>query len=199
MHRSPVALIAPLLLLAALGCASTGLAPSVVRSTSTAAGVEKLKLRVDASGAVQKTSLVHHDAAEVPEAVKKLAGEKFPGAKVLAYESEVYADSGRAWEVEVETADQQKCELSAREDGTLVYVECAVAPALLPPAVVQALAQLVPGGKVVEAESKRGSGADDLLVEVQQGERLHYLRFHADGVLFSHGLKVAATVEVPLH
>src|SRR5688572_1375878 len=65
--------------------------PKIAEAIATFAGVEKLEIYTDPSGKIVKLSVYHHDAARVPEAVKKAAGEQFPNGTVKAYEFELYA------------------------------------------------------------------------------------------------------------
>lgn len=125
--------------------------PMLVRIAATA---NKMKLELELDGSVRKLAVYHDDVGALPAAVTARASEVFPGAKVRSYESEYYRDLGRVFEVEVETADGQRCEVSAREDGALVYKECELDPKALPPEIVAALERDAPGRKIQEVERK---------------------------------------------
>lgn len=161
--------------------------------------VERIRVRTDEQGNVIKLAVYHHEESEVPEAVRQLAEERFPEAEVRYYESEVYADIGRVYEVEVNTSEGRECEVSARADGSLVYVECEIEAADIPAPVAEAVARLVPNGEIIEAESKEGPGLNAVHVEVRAEDgREHYLRFSPAGELIGHSLRIQATIEVPV-
>ena len=172
--------------------------PAVVRAARQATDVSKMKVRLDAEGNVVKQSVYHGDASLIAEPVRKLAAERFPGATPRRYETEWYAEHGEVHEVEVDTKDGQQCELAAKPDGTELYVECHVAPTALPAAVAQAAADAVPGGKVVEAESKKGPNIDHFTVEVQLGDVEYYLVISPTGALQHKLRRIPAVVEVPV-
>src|SRR6185503_11215571 len=97
----------------------------------------------------------------------QLAEQRFPGATVRSYETELYRAGGRTYEVEVTTADGKTCELSATAEATLRYVECEVPASELPAAVTATIGSTVAGGEVREAEKKTdAAGADTFSVEV---------------------------------
>lgn len=199
------------LLLAALliGCGSSQPCPQTATAASASAGqidskiaeaiatfqgVEKLEMYVDAKGVVTKLSVYHHDAAKVPDAVKKAASEQFPGATVKAYEYELYAGEGYVHEVEFETADKKECEVSVTDAGKVRYTECVIDKA--PEAIEKQLATLVPGGTLAEVEQKKGAGVDELSVEVKVGAIEHYLRFKSTGELIARSLRVVSRLDV---
>jgi hypothetical protein len=119
-----------------------------------AASARKMKLELEVDGSVRKLAVYHDEVGAVPAAVIARASEVFPGAKVRSYESEYYRDLGRVFEVEVETAGGQRCEVSAREDGALVYKECELDVKAMPPEIVAALERDAPGRKLLEVERK---------------------------------------------
>lgn len=169
----------------------------LVKLASTAAKVEKIKLRVSADGRLVKQSLYHGDAEAIPESVRSLAKEKFPKAKIMSYETEQYADLGRVYEVEVDDGGKL-CEVAAHEDGTEVYVECRIDPKTLSKAAKATVEKLAPGGKILEAETKKGPSVDETTVEVKAGDRELYVRMSPDGTLIQALRRVPAIVEVPL-
>jgi hypothetical protein len=164
---------------------------------STAGKVEKIELRVDADGKLAKQSIYHDSADAIPEPVRALASDKFPKAKVINYESEVYADLDRVYEIELDDGGKE-CEVAAREDGTEIYTECKVDPAGLSAAVKATVEKLAPGGKLLEAETKKGPSVDELTVEVQAGDGELYVRMKPDGTLLEAYRRIPAIVEVPL-
>lgn len=170
---------------------------ALVQAAASARGVELVYLDASSGGALGKLSVYHHEEAQVPEAVRRLAEEKLPGGKVRRYESELYAQGGRVFEVEIETQDGRHCEVSATAEGALRYLECEIAQKDLPPAVVQAVAQAVPGGEIAEAETQKGPSIDEVHVEVKAGGALHYLRLRPSGELLRHSLRLPAAVDVP--
>lgn len=170
----------------------------LVRTAGTAQGVEKIKVELEKDGSVRYLSVYHQDPAAVPEAVRKQLDATYPGAKVLRYETEHVVPHGRLHEVEVETADKQQCELSARADGGVVYTECHIDAKALPEPVRAAFAKAHPGVAIKEVEKKTFTGAgDEYEIEFEAGGRLHELYFTPDGTVIRHELVVPAVIEVP--
>jgi uncharacterized membrane protein YkoI len=159
-------------------------------------GVQKLRIRTAASGKIEKLALYHLDASQVPPGIRKLAEEKLPGAKVRRYETELYADKGRAYDVEVTSADGKECEVAALASGAFLYSECALKLDELPSVVRAAALKLVPRGELVEAEKKQGPGVDEFTVEVKSAGLIHYLRLGPAGETLWHGLRVPSYVEL---
>jgi hypothetical protein len=174
------------------------LAPQLVEAAGTWRGVERVRLAVDRSGGVTKMEVYHCDAGRFPAAARALLERELPGARALVYEREQYADLGWVNEVEVETADGRRCELGASDEGQLRFIECRVAPAQAPPAVAKALGALVPGAEIVEIELRKGPGIDEVIVEARSGERLEVLRLRPDGTVLARGIRLPATIDVPL-
>lgn len=169
----------------------------IVHTASTAADVKKMKIRVDADGGIVKQSLYHGEAGALPPKVLEAAKARFPGATIRHYETELYADRGRVYEVEVDDAGKP-CELAATPEGAEVYVECEVDPASLAAELQAAIEKEAPGGKVLEAETKKGPDVDEVTVEVEVGGRELYLRMKPDGTLIQKLRRIPAIVEVPL-
>lgn len=169
----------------------------IAKAATSAKGVIKLKLYAAADGTLRKIALYHTDATQVPERVKAKAKATFGDAPVKYYESEVYADLGRIFEVEVTTKDGEK-ELAAKADGTVVYVEAPMKPDALPAAVLTAAKAAVPGAKVIEAEHKKGPKVDEYAVKFDAAGVIHYVRLSPDGKVINHGLRFPAEVEVLL-
>jgi len=159
---------------------------------------QKMKLRTDAAGTLVKQSVYHADASAIPKAVHDLAAQKFPGGKLARVESELYAEHGRVYEIEMQTSDGKTCEVAASEDGTELYTECEVDPKSLPAPVNDAIAKLYPGAKILEAETKKGPKVDEITIEVQVGEGEHYVRIAPDGNVIQRLVRVPAVVEIPL-
>jgi hypothetical protein len=182
------------------GSASAGLAvDGELVGLASGGQATKFKLRVDERGASMKQSLYHGDGSGIPAPVIALANERFAGAKIERYESELYADLGRIYEVELTTTDGRRCEVAASAEGKEHYTECQIAPDSMPAPIRDAIAKLYPDGKVLEVETKKGPSVDELTVEVQLaagGE--HYVRLAPDGKLIARYARVPAVLEVPL-
>lgn len=170
---------------------------ALVETAAKAPRVEKVKIRVDNQGVVHKVAVYHGDADRIPQAVRDLAVKTYADSKPKRYESEHYSDKGDIFEVEVETKDGKQCEVAATKDGTLVYTECRVDEASLPAKVRAAIDKTVPGGKLLEAEEKKGTDVDEITVEVEKDGREHYLTITRSGELLSHHLRIPAVLEVP--
>lgn len=169
----------------------------IVRTATTAADVQKLKIRVDADGNIVKQSLYHGQADALPAKVHELAKTRFPGGKVLHFETEIYADRGRVYEVEVDDAGKP-CEVAATPEGVEIYVECEVDPASLAAELKASIEKLAPGSKVLEAETKKGPDIDEVTVEVEADGRELYVRLKPDGTIIQTLRRIPAIVEVPL-
>ena len=171
---------------------------SVAEAATGAPKVEKIKLRLDKSGAIVKQAVYHDDESRIAAPVLELAKKEFPGSKPVHFETEWYADLGDVQEVEVETADGKHCEVAAKPTGELVYKECGESPESLPDPVKKAVDAAVPGGKILEAESKKGPDVDQFSIEVESGGVEYYLIITPDGTM-QHKLKrIPAIVEVPV-
>lgn len=177
--------------------APAALDAQLVQTATTAATVSKMKIRVDATGAIVKQSVYHDDTQAIPAAVLELAKTRFPGAPIVHFESELYADLGRVYEVEVDDGGK-RCEVAATPEGTEVYVECQVDPAGLSAEVKASVEKLAPGGKLLEAETKTGPDVDELTLEVEHDGRELYLRMRPDGTIIQALRRVPAVIELPL-
>lgn len=170
----------------------------MIRAAATAQGVERIKIETEADGKVRYLAVTHNDAAALPEPVVELLAKQYPGGKILKYEAEMVDRHGRLFEVEVETQDKQRCEYSAKADGTLVYSECHIDPAALPEKIRADVERAFPGAPIKEAEKKVVvGGEEEFEVELESGGRVHELYFKADGTRFRHELVIPAIVEVP--
>ncbi|MDC0673830.1 PepSY-like domain-containing protein [Nannocystis radixulma] len=170
----------------------------LVRAAGTAQGVEKIKLEAEADGSLRYFSVYHQDAASLPEPVRKQIETVYPGARALRYETEFVAPHGRLFEVEVETADKQNCELSAKADGGVIYTECQIDAKALPEPVRTAFDKAHPGAAIKEVEKKTLTGAgDEYEIEFEAGGRLHELYFKPDGAIIRHELVIPAVIEIP--
>lgn len=158
----------------------------------------KFKIRVDAQGALAKQSLYHGDADAIPASVRTLAEKRWAGGKIVSYETELYAEHGRVHEVEVTTAEGTKCELAVKSDGTELYEECEITADKLPQPVAAKVAELFPGGKILEAETKKGAAMDELTVEIEMNGQEYYLRVKPDGTVIAKLLRIPAVLEVPV-
>jgi hypothetical protein len=186
---------------AAPGTAAAGTATldaTIRKTASSAPQVERMKIRVDDSGVIVKQSVYHGDASVIPAAVRELAEKTFPEARALKYETEVYADIGLVFEIELETKDGKLCEVSSQPDGTLVYTECHIDPRELPEPVAARAEATIAGGKIIEAEQKTGPKVDEFTVEVEHEGREFYLRVRPDGTLIAKLVRVPAIIELPI-
>ncbi|PRQ06230.1 hypothetical protein [Enhygromyxa salina] len=177
---------------------SPALKPAIREVATSTAKIERVKLRVDEAGVIVKQSVYHDDASAIPEAVRKLAEQQFPGSTPISYETEHYADLGDIYEVELNTADGQQCEVAGRADGSLVYTECRLDPASMPEPIAAQVSAAIPGGEVVEAERKTRDGSEEFTVEVTHDGREFYLRIAADGSLLSKHVRLPALLELPV-
>lgn len=219
MTRLPVPFVStlgfPLALVLALGCHHEKPTTTPADATATPSGVAgidaeiasiaakpgaatKFKLRIDASGAIQKQSLYHGDATAIPEAAKAKALAKWPGSTVERFETELYAEHGRVHEIEVKTAEGGVCELAIKADGTDLYEECQITADKIPAAVAAKITELFPDGKVLEAETKRGPNMDELTIEVESAGQEFYLRVKPDGTVIAKLVRIPGVFEVPV-
>lgn len=170
----------------------------LVRAAASLQGVEKVVLKAEPDGAVRYLAVYHHDADAIPEPVREQLAVLYPGARVLRYESEFVAPHGRLYEIEVETADKQECELSAKADGGVVYSECHVDPRALPEPVRAAFDRAHPGVAIQGVEKKMVPGAgDEYEVKFEVDGRAHELSFSPDGAVTRHVLVIPAVLQVP--
>ncbi len=177
---------------------SAGLSASVRQTAVEAPDVERMKLRFDAEGKLVKQAVYHGDADAIPAAVRATAESTHPGAKALSYETEFYADQGEVFEVELETAEGQACEVAANAAGELLYTECRIEVGELPAAVAASVEASFAGGKLLEAERKLVEGSEFYSVEVEVEGREYYLKLDAEGTLLHRWVMVPAVVELPL-
>ncbi len=194
---SPAASAQPMTADPAAPAAQT-LEPAVVEAAMHATHVEKIKIRVDSRGAIVKQAAYHDNAAAVPDIVKTKAGEVYPGSKILHYETEHYRDDGLVHEVEVQTQDGRRCEVSVGPEGVLRYQECRIAAEDLPAAVAAKVAELYPDGRVLEAEIKTTAEGDTFTIEVDSGGDEFYLSVSPQGALLGVHRRIKAIVELPL-
>lgn len=163
--------------------------------TAHAPGVS-VKVYLDAGGAVHKISLYHQQVDRVPEPVRRLAQERFHRAQMRQYEVELLADGSWVHEVELETPDGQRCELSATAQGRLLYTECLIAPAELPEAVRAEVGRRLPGGEVEEAEVQTGASGRVYEVKVRLAGQTHVLRLGPSGEVLRRSLRIPAVLDV---
>ncbi len=177
---------------------SVGLHETVARIAVTANTVEEFEFRLDDQGALIKQAVYHDDATAVSEAVKAKALELYPGATIVAYETEFYADAGIVHEVEVKTAEGQECEVSATPDGTLRYQECELEMEDVPAQITAAVKSAYPEGKLLEVETKRGPGIDLMTAEVENDGLEYYVAMSTDGTIVAVHKRIEALVEIPV-
>ena len=171
---------------------------AVAEAAKGAPKVDKMKLRLDASGAIVKQSVYHNDESRIAGPVLETAKKEYPDAKIKHYETEWYADLGDIHEVEVETKDGKHCEVAAKPSGELVYTECEESADSLPDAVKKAVDAAVPGGKILEVETKKGEGREEYTVEVESDGTEYYLIIAPDGTMKNKLKRIDAIVEVPV-
>lgn len=181
----------------ATATAAAALDGEIVETAINATTVQKMKVRVDGSGSIVKQSVYHDRQGSIPAPVLELAKSRFPGATVRHYETELYADRGRVYEVEVDDGGKL-CEVAATPAGQEVYTECQVDPTTLAAEVMATIEKVAPGGKVVEAETKKGPEVDEITVEVERAGGQVYLRLQPNGTLIQAFRRIPAVVEVPL-
>ncbi|MGH1341421.1 MAG: hypothetical protein ACRBN8_07720 [Nannocystales bacterium] len=182
----------------AVATPSTGLHETVARIAVTAHTVEEFEFRLDEQGALIKQAIYHDDASAVSEVVKAKAMELYPGATIVAYETEFYADAGIVHEVEVKTADGQECEVSATPDRTLRYQECELEMADVPPQITAAVKSAYPDGKLLEVETKKGPSLDIVTAEVESGGVEYYVTMSPQGAIEAVHKRIEALVEIPV-
>ncbi|MCS6915802.1 MAG: hypothetical protein RMK29_15565 [Myxococcales bacterium] len=192
-----VATLVGLLLVAGCAGSRAGWLPAAALSAMAAHGPEvSVKAYVDGGGVVRKLSLYHQQAERVPEPVRRLAQEQFPGARMRQYEVELLADGSWVHEVELETAEGRRCELSATAQGSLRYTECPLPPADLPEPVRNEVSRRVPGGDIEEAEVQTGAAGRIYEVKVRSQGRVHVLRLAPSGEVLRRSLRIHAELDV---
>jgi hypothetical protein len=161
--------------------------------------IDKLELELAADGSVRELALYHSDDARIPDAVKAKVDEVYPGAKVKLFESELEGPERReVFEVEVETADGQECEVEATAAGELIYTECEIEAESLDDALKAAVKATFPAGEIKEAEVvERPGAAKETAVEVEVDGVTHKLVF-VSGELRRHAVEIKAEIELDL-
>jgi hypothetical protein len=172
--------------------------PDIVAIATKPGVATKFKIRVDGTGAVMKQALYHGDAEAIPAEIRTKAEARWAGSKAARFETEWYAEHGRVHEVEVTLPDGKTCELAVKADGNELYEECHVDAASLPAPVTAKVEELFPGGKVVEAETKKGPAMDEITIEVELGGQEFYLRCKPDGTVIAKLARIPAVFEVPI-
>ena len=173
---------------------------TLMQTAQTAKGVTELRVYLDEQGVSRKLAVYHGDASKMPKPVLALAEKMFPGATILAYEHEYYAEFGAMYELELKTASGEDVELSAKADGTLHYVERAFDQSTKPldEKVKQAIAAKLPGASIDEVEVKEGPQVYELRVKVNaKSTPAHYFVFDKQSALQKHLLRFPAHIEIP--
>lgn len=188
-----------LLLLGGLvGCGGTmQVDPAFGDTAAQAQGVREMRVYLGHAGAVRGLAVYHQDAALIPVSIRELGEKHFPGKPVAYYESEWHTGAGAVFEVEYDLGGGQTGEVSARADGTLLYVEQPLPLAEVPPAVQAAAVARVPGA-LVSAETKHGPQVDQIEVKIEHAGRTHVLVLTRAGEVVWHGLRFPAKIEVPV-
>jgi hypothetical protein len=187
-----------IVLLAALmlTCERTPASRAPSGATPSAEHVRWIQVDTDAAGRIAKCAVYHDDAARMPGPVLQLAERKFPGAGTRFFETELYADLGPVYEVEVETREGRHCEIAGKPDGTELYTECELDHDEVPREVLDAVKALLPRGELEEAEAKRGPKIDEIDLAVRVGSALHYVRYTSKGELIDHLVRMRGSVQV---
>ena len=180
---------------------ATPVFPDELLTTAQRAGeVEEVRIYIGEDRNPRKIAVYHQAAEIIPESVKAVASEKFPGARIVKYEHEHYADVGLVYEVELETAEGVGVEVSVLKDGTIYYVEEPIAIEALAESSRAKIEEALPGSTIEEVESKKGPSLDLYSVRVapkEGGVVRHYFVFDAAGKLLRHSLRYPAYIEVP--
>lgn len=171
--------------------------PEIMKLAQRARGVSTIHVDTGADGEVTKISVTHQDADAIPAAVRDLARTELPGSRVVAYETELYADTGERFEVEVVTPEGRACEVSADRAGKLAYKGCTVAAWELDGAVRTAAMGAVADGRITWAYHKQGPSVDTVFVDVTGADGDHQLEFEG-GRLTSHVKSVPSLLRVPV-
>ncbi|MEZ4452424.1 MAG: hypothetical protein R3B09_23365 [Nannocystaceae bacterium] len=164
-------------------------------------GLDHLEIEVRADGTIEELEAYHQDASKIPAPVLAALEATYPGAKILAYETELEGtDPAPVYEIEVKTKDKKKCELEAKADGAVIYTECAQAAKSVPAEIQAVLDKRLPGGKITEVEvTERVTGDRTTEVKVSHKGETHVLEFEgADGTMRRHSREVAAVVAIEI-
>ena len=189
-------LLATLFVLPACGGPLLGsIAPDFSQTVADMPSTREVRVYLEPGGGIRGLSIYHLNAEAIPAAVRALGASRFPGRKIVYYETEWYADGSQVFEVEYALENGRKGEIAARIDGSLVYVERPV-PSVPVPA-RSAVMQAVPGGRIVEGERRQGPGIDHFILKVEQRGRVHVVHVDAQGQVLQHGIRVPAKIEVP--
>jgi len=160
--------------------------------------IDKIELEVAADGNIRELALYHNDAELIPDAVKAKAQEVYPGSTIHSYESELEGPQRRAvFEVELTTAEGQKCEIEATDGGELLYTECEVEVTSLAEELKAAAEKALPDGTIKEVEvvTPSGDAKPQTVVEMTVGETTHKLVF-VEGELQRHAIEIKAEIEL---
>ncbi len=178
--------------------ANTVVGAETLATAKQASDVERVELVLNDDGTMSKFAVYHKDSSSIPEAVRDLAKEKFPQGTIKHFESEWYRSRGVVYEVEISAPDGKDCEISALADGSLIYTECARTKEELSERIRNTIDSLLPGGKIVEAEEKKGPDIDETSVEIDHEGRTHALRFNANDELTERALILPAKLKIPI-
>ncbi|MCA9637339.1 MAG: PepSY domain-containing protein [Myxococcales bacterium] len=162
-------------------------------------GLTKIEIEVRANGEVEELAVYHNDADAIPEPVRARAEERFPGATIERYETEL-EEGKKVFEVEVKTADGKECEVEAAANGDLLYVECVADESILSAEQKATIERIVAGGKITEVETveRPGDEKPSIGVSVEVGDATHKLDFGPDGALKRHAREIPASLEIEL-
>ena len=190
--------LAPLLLIALTGCGGPLLGtitPSFTQTVADMPSTREVRVYLEPGGGVRGLSIYHVNAEAIPDAVRALGASRFPGRRVVHYETEWYADGSQIYEVEYALEGARTGELAARIDGSLVYVERPVAS--LPPLARSAALAAVAGGRIMQGDRRQGPGIDHYILKIDLRGRMHVVHVDAQGQVLQHGIRVPAQIEVP--
>lgn len=182
----------------AVGLAHPGsLDRDLIATATNAEGVFKVKIFTQPDGTVRKLAVYHRDAKLVPQKVQDAARKLFGSAPIQYFESEQYLDLGQIFEVEVKTAKGEE-EGAFKPDGTLVYRETPLTAKTVPAQLLKIAQGLVPEGKLIEAERKRGPNVDEFALKFDVKGVIHYIRMQPNATIINHAKRVPAVIEVLL-
>lgn len=185
-----------LLLLSGCGGSLLGsVAPDFSQAVADTPSTREVRVYLEPGGGIRGLSIYHLDAEAIPDAVKALGASRFPGRRIIYYETEWYADGSQVFEVEYALDGGKKGEIAARADGALIYMERPVATVPVPTR--NAALRAVSGGRIVEGERRQGPGIDHFILKLDLRGRVHVLHIDAQGQVLQHGIRVPAKIEVP--
>ena len=163
--------------------------------TDTAA-IQQMDARVDDHGALVAVALRHFDGPAIPVAVRALVTERYPGASLVYFGTTHEAGQTVLYDALVQTGEDRQCTVAAEGDGSLVYTECDIDAAALPPPVGEAVARLGEG-EIVRVAQRDAPAQTVFIVEKRIAQRTHVLELNAEGDILEHDVLLPATIRIP--